>query len=319
MEKILTVSIAAYNVEKYIEKTLSKFVVPNVRKEIEVLIINDGSTDGTVKISKKFVEKYPDTFVLLNKDNGGWGSTVNMGIDHAHGKYFKQLDGDDYFDSETLEGFINILNDHNEDLIYTNYLMFDDETDKIIDNINIKDSLINKRININDLYIDFPLAMHACTFKTNMLKKESLDITEKCFYTDAEYLIKSLVRVKNVFFAPINVYCYRVGREGQSVSVQGFRKHYKEHIKVVMNLLDLYNKLEDSNVKKIVFYRLNLMIDYQYHMFLYLENSKAHAKELKEFDNYIKDNYNQFYKTNKKRIKIFRIFGITVYPFILYR
>ena len=97
MKKKLTVSIAAYQVEKYIRKTLSSFIEDGIRDQVEVLIIDDGGHDGTLRIAKEYAARYPDTFFPIHKENGGWGSTVNCGIENAHGEHFKLLDGDDYF------------------------------------------------------------------------------------------------------------------------------------------------------------------------------------------------------------------------------
>ena len=108
MEKILTVSIAAYNVETFIEEALDSFLVPEIMNKIEVLVINDGGTDQTMEKAKKYADQYPDTFKLVYKENGGWGSTVNYGIKHATGKYFKLLDGDDYFEKDNLIAFIEL-------------------------------------------------------------------------------------------------------------------------------------------------------------------------------------------------------------------
>ena len=324
MEKTLSVSVAAYNVEKYIRETLDCFLVPDIMDDLEILMVNDGSKDSTPEICDEYVRKYPETFVLVNKENGGWGSTVNKGIEVATGKYFKQLDGDDYFDRGMLTDFVRILKEHDEDLIYTNYRSFDDETGKLIENVEVPNkSLVNKHFDLDELGLDrmnFTLAMHACTFRTAMLQEFPIDITEHCFYTDIEYLLKALLRVKTVFFYPISVYCYRLGREGQSASVTGFRKHYKEHLAVTLKLLNIYGSLSvNDNLKDLIFRRIKEMVDYQYYVFLNLEPTAEHAAELREYNNTLKLQYPAFYKTDKKRVKAFRLLGNRCYSRIVYK
>ena len=102
MGKLLTISIAAYNVEKFIKKTLDSLIVDS--DELEVLIVNDGSKDETLKIAKEYEIKYPNIFRAIDKENGGYGSTINTGIIEATGKFFKQLDGDDWFETESIAG-----------------------------------------------------------------------------------------------------------------------------------------------------------------------------------------------------------------------
>ncbi len=102
MEKTLSISIAAYNVEEFLKNTLDSLVAPEIMDDIEVLIIDDGSKDNTAAIGKEFVDKYPNSFKVISKPNGGYGSTINAAIDAATGQYFKTLDGDDWYDTENL-------------------------------------------------------------------------------------------------------------------------------------------------------------------------------------------------------------------------
>ena len=85
MEKLLSVSIAAYNVEGYLKKALESLAVPEVLDRLEVIIVNDGSKDGTLSVAKEYVERYPNTFRLIDKENGGYGSTVNASLSVAQG------------------------------------------------------------------------------------------------------------------------------------------------------------------------------------------------------------------------------------------
>ena len=121
MEQILTVSIAAYNVEKYIKQTLDSLAIEKLSGKMEVLIVDDGSKDQTAAIAKQYEEAYPDIFRVISKKNGGYGSTINASIEYAQGKYFKQLDGDDWFEKENMESFINYLSDIDADYVLTDY------------------------------------------------------------------------------------------------------------------------------------------------------------------------------------------------------
>ena len=105
-EKILTVTIPSYNVEAYLEDCLESFVNSEVMDDIEVLIVNDGSSDNTVKIAQRYVDKYENTFRLINKENGGHGSTINTGVREAKGKYFKVVDGDDWVDTRDRKSVV---------------------------------------------------------------------------------------------------------------------------------------------------------------------------------------------------------------------
>ena len=85
-EKVLTVVVPTYNAEKYLRDNLESFLIKPIMDELEILIINDGSTDGSLDIAMEYVRQYPATFCVISKENGGHGSGINCGIKHAHGK-----------------------------------------------------------------------------------------------------------------------------------------------------------------------------------------------------------------------------------------
>ena len=125
--KILSVVVPAYNAGEFIRDNLDSFCIPEVIDDIEVLIINDGSVDNTELIAKEYVEKYPDTFKLFNKENGGHGSGINCGIRHAEGKYFKVVDADDWVEKSAFINLIKALRSSCADIVYSGfYWAYDD-------------------------------------------------------------------------------------------------------------------------------------------------------------------------------------------------
>ena len=99
MEKILTISIAAYNAEKDIARCLDSLIATGIIEKLDVVIVNDGSVDQTAEIANSYVKKYVNSIRLINKQNGGHGSTINASIKVAKGKYYKILDSDDWVES----------------------------------------------------------------------------------------------------------------------------------------------------------------------------------------------------------------------------
>lgn len=307
MEKILTVSIAAYNVEKYIQETLMPFDNEKIIEALEVLVIDDGGIDSTLEIAKQYSDKYPDSVKLVHKENGGWGSTVNTGIEMATGKYFKQLDGDDYFLRSTLQQYIELLQEIDCDLIYTPFATFRDGDGKVIErNGSISDYELMRVYSVDEIAQEIPLNMHSCTFRTQLLKND-VQILENCFYTDVEYIIKGISNIKTVLFSDIEVYQYRVARTGQSMSIEGFRKHFEEHQRVLFTLLDYVQNVMVTPVLNAMFkHRLKDMVTMQYIIYLYLEPNMKNKKKLVMYDNKIKSSYPEYYPTDAVRVKILR-------------
>ena len=95
-DKILTIIIPSYNMEKYLPKCLGSLIVaPELMERIEVIVVNDGSTDRTSEIAHEFAANYPQTFKVIDKSNGHYGSCINTALPIAVGTYIKILDADD--------------------------------------------------------------------------------------------------------------------------------------------------------------------------------------------------------------------------------
>ena len=116
MEKVLSLIIPTYNMEKYLKKCLDSLIVENMDL-LEVLVVNDGSKDNSSKIAHEYEEKYPNTFRVIDKENGNYGSCINRGLAEAKGKYVKVLDADDCFDVNNFNKYLSFLQENDVDLV----------------------------------------------------------------------------------------------------------------------------------------------------------------------------------------------------------
>ena len=123
MGKILTISIAAYNIENYIEQSIKSCISENSIDDIEVLIMNDGSKDRTAEIAQRYADQYPQSVFLVNKENGGYGTNVTMALEMAKGKYFRLLDGDDFLDEGSIDDYVKLLKKQDTLLIVLRLMM----------------------------------------------------------------------------------------------------------------------------------------------------------------------------------------------------
>lgn len=310
MGKVLSVVIAAYNVECWLEETLKSIVDAKIiLNEIEVLIVNDGSTDRTPKIAEKYEVCYPGIVYLINKKNGGWGSAVNTGIQYASGKYFKILDGDDWFDSRGLERVVNELKSLESDVVFLPWIMVNDKTKET----NTRDIFwVNDTGKLVDILKEkqgyYKPNMHGAIFKTSILKDNKIYITENCYYTDSEYIVKSLNCCESACSLKIPLYCYRTNREGQSVSVRSMMSRYKEHEKVLKEILTYYNDKISDEKKEFFWGVVDHMTTMQYLCYLRLNPAKSIRKELIQFDEFIKETNFDLYESNSMRtIRYLRI------------
>ena len=192
--KILTISIAAYCVEKYIHQTLDSLTDERVIDDLEIFVIDDGGTDNTLQIAKKYAVKYPNSIFAIHKENGGYGSTVNYSVAHATGKYFKLLDGDDWFDRDGLIKFVEFLKYSDVDMVVTPFCYGSGEDDMKmgpLDNIERNKTLTIAEIN----HVKRALPMWTVSYKTEVIRNGWVNLPEKVFYTDSLYVLKGMATV----------------------------------------------------------------------------------------------------------------------------
>ena len=106
MEKFkFSIVVPIYNVEKYLEETIESVINQTIgfKDNIQLILVNDGSTDNSEEICLKYKEKYPDNIVYVKQENGGVSSARNKGIEYIEGKYVNFLDGDDKWSLDALE------------------------------------------------------------------------------------------------------------------------------------------------------------------------------------------------------------------------
>ena len=124
-KKILTITIPCYNSQDYMKKCVDHALLGG--ELVEILIVDDGSTDDTAKIADAYAEKYPTIVKAIHKENGGHGDAVNTGIAHATGVYFKVVDSDDWLDKEAYKQVLKVLkklveDEKDLDVLLSNYI-----------------------------------------------------------------------------------------------------------------------------------------------------------------------------------------------------
>lgn len=238
MEKVLTVSIAAYNVEKYIRKTLESCIVPELMDDLEILIVDDGATDSTANIVKEYELRYPQTFRFIHKDNGGYGTTVNLSMKEATGRYFRLLDGDDWFDTEGLKKLIEHLKKTDVDALFTKMYLCYPESKRL--EKDTWESLVGRRIRLSDVPANVFAGMWEFTVKTSVLREHPFELPSKTLYTDHLFLAYPIPYIREVEFLDFPLYCYRLGYDEQSVSKASRIKHLDEILRVSTEVSNIY-------------------------------------------------------------------------------
>ncbi len=245
--KILSIVVPVYNTEDYIRRCLDSVVAVDDRSGLEIIIVSDGSTDGSLDIAKEYAGKYPECIVLIEKENGGHGSTVNKGLEVATGKYFRVLDSDDWFDTMNFAKYLADLEHCDEDLVLTPYSQEYTFSGKKVeykyeqfehDKVYTWDDM---RFNENTMYF----TMASSSYKTELLRECGLHLYEKSFYVDMQFNVYPIPYLKTVRFLDYQVYRYFIGRPNQSMSQENLTKNLPQHERVLQFIVDYYVETKD--------------------------------------------------------------------------
>lgn len=304
IKKVLTISIAAYNVAQFIENTLDSLLVSEkLLNKLEVYVIDDGGADETLKIAMDYERRYPNIIYAIHKEDEGYGSTFNCCIERATGKYFKLLDGDDWFLKENLVKIIPLLEELDSDIIVNDFYKCKSESDYEL--IHAHSRSQGEELDISRFVSDIQIGMWALIYRTDLLKRSGLKLPENMFYVDQVYSTFPFANAHTVKFLNLPLYCYRVGRDGQSVSRESRVKYADQMIKCSKILLDFCEgkRSEQNENYKYILNRVSIYYQTAFRTLLLKEINKKNRDEIVEFENDAKlrcfDVYNECLKIGK--------------------
>lgn len=310
--KILTITVPAYKVEKYLKQCLDSFLVRDCLEDLEVLVIDDGSPDGSRDIALRYQERYPQTFRVISKENGGHGSAVNRGILEARGKYFKVVDGDDWVDPQALRKLIMFLKECRSDIVWSNYWWVDEKSgDKSLEmGQPFRDVEYGREYLFEEICPLLYIKMHSMTIKTSILKDNCIQLDEGCYYVDTEYITYPIPYVQTITFLDGCVYMYRVGLGGQSVNIRSMQLRQADHLKVLNALLYFYQKnygekMPEASAGQKRYYVsqiINRVIASQFKIYLSFGPKKGIKEKLKKLDEKLKEQYPVLYSEQKNKV-----------------
>lgn len=323
MDKLLSIVVPVYNVEQYIRMCLDSLIVSDeLMCQLEVLVVNDGTTDQSAVIAREYETKYPQTFRVINKQNGGHGSAFNTGLSNANGKYVRFLDSDDWLDKENLSKLMYLIGSSDIDLIINPLVYYHENTGKTnqLSVSNIEYGKVYKTDNF-----DFIKAgnrpnltiFHNCTYKTEILKPYVPLFAEGCFYDDVVLWLAPIAVAKNFVVNDYPIYYYRVDRPGQSISQEKVKQHIADHTKVNASCIRFFKQCPVTSELKRKYLRkvFSSMITFQVENISRCRFQKA-KQMYKDYQPILKEG--QPFYDKMIRQKVFEILPFS-WAFILYR
>lgn len=312
----LSIIVPVYGVEKYIDKCLNSLVKQSL-KEIEVIVVNDGTKDNSQKIIDKYVKKYPDKIKSYIKENGGQGSARNYGLKKATGEYIGYVDSDDFVEKDMYKKLYNKAKENNYDIVVCgNYNVSEDYQNK-----NIDAFINNYNTDLENIFFG-KMAVWNKIYKRDILIKNKLEFKEKVWYEDLAFTLKAIMNSNTFAFIDEPLYDYLI-REGSTMNNSNVQRN--------LEILDAFNDILSyiqHNKKEEYFSKIEfLAIDHIYiSAIVRVLKAEADDKVKRETINKLLDYMNKKfpnYKNNKyintlskNRKIIYKLINIKMYGLI---
>ena len=274
----ISIIVPVYNTEKYLKKCLDSLVTQTLRN-IEILVVNDGSTDESEKIILEYQKRFPDIIKYLKKDNGGLSDARNFAIPYTSGKYIGFVDSDDYVDKNMFETMYNLAENNNSDLIECNFIWEYPNKSKIDFGFNCS--------NKQDYFVYGRVMVCNKLFKADIIKKYNIKFPLGLRYEDIEFFYKLIPFINNYTLITTTFYHYTQ----RDTSIINKQNNKNEDIFIILNnILDFY-KINN------MYNEYSLYLEYLYIRFLlgssFLRIVKIKDKTIRK--NLLKKSINELY------------------------
>lgn len=220
--KLLSVAIPCYNSQDYMKHAIESLLPGG--DEVEILVVDDGSTDNTPLIADEYEHRYPGIVRALHKENGGHGDAVMAGLQNASGLYFKVVDSDDWVDGPAWTKVLETLRSFAAeplDMLISNYI-YDKAGARHKHVMSYRHVLPTGRVfgweEVHRFRKGQYMLMHSVIYRTRLLRDCGLELPKHTFYVDDLYVYVPLRYVERMYYLPVDLYHYFIGREDQSVN-----------------------------------------------------------------------------------------------------
>ncbi|HCO29240.1 MAG TPA: glycosyl transferase [Lachnospiraceae bacterium] len=266
--KLITFAVPCYNSESYMRHCVDSLLEGG--EEVEILIVDDGSKDGTAQIADEYASKYPTIVRAIHQENGGHGEAVNTGLLNATGYYYKVVDSDDWVNKAAYHDILEVLRkmvreNISLDMLLSNFVYEKQgaRRKKVMSYRNMfpQDEVItwdDMRFLKKSQYI----LMHSVIYRTELLRECGLKLPKHTFYVDNIFVYQPLPYVKTIYYLDVNFYRYFIGRGDQSVNEKVMIGRIDQQIRVTHIMLETYNvwKIENKKLRKYMMNYLDIMM-----------------------------------------------------------
>lgn len=254
--KYISFVVPCYNSQDYMEKCIDSLLIG--KEDVEIIIVDDGSTDKTGKIADRYQKKYPTIVKAIHQPNGGHGEGINTGLKHATGKYFKVVDSDDWVDKKAYKEILKKVKKIDADLIVMNYVYTytDGRENQTINFSNVfKNNEVITWDQIGKFKLTQYLSLHSMMYKKSVLDEAKIDLPKHVFYEDNLFIYLPLPYTKTIYYLDVDFYQYFIGRADQSVQEPQLIKRSSHQVLVTKEICNKYDldTIENKKLRKMMY------------------------------------------------------------------
>lgn len=294
----VSVIVPVYNTENYIEKCLISLANQTL-DDIEIIVVNDGSTDNSEEVIKKFIEEFTDKIKYYKKENGGLSDARNFGLNYASGEYIGFVDSDDYIDLSMYEKMYDLAKKENSDIVECDFIwVYPDKTkiDTGIEYNQKEDFFTNSRV-------------MACN---KIIKKEvikDIKFPKGLRYEDVEFFYKILPNVNKISVLKEHLYYY-IQREASISNLQNERT--AEIFTILNNILEFYkeNKIYEKYKCELEYMYIRFLLGSSFLRIVKIKDKKVRKELLQKTINILYEKFpnwknNKILKTTKSKKNLY--------------
>ena len=242
--KLLSVTVPCYNSQDYMRHCVD--VLLQGGDEVEIPIVDDGSSDNTAAIADEYQQNYPGIVRAIHQPNGGHGAAVMTGVKNAQGLYFKVVDSDDWLDDDAYAKVLDTLRrfaaeGNGPDLLVSNYV-YEKVSANLQRPVRYTGALPENKMITWDEVGHFRkgqyMLMHAVIYRTQLLRDCGLDLPRHTFYVDNLFVYVPMASVKTLYYLNVDLYRYFIGRDDQSVQEQVMIRRIDQQLRVNRMMLE---------------------------------------------------------------------------------
>ena len=307
--KLLTITVPCYNSQDYMKRCIDSLLPGG--EDVEIIIVDDGSTDETGAIADAYAKKYPSIVRVIHQENGGHGAGLNTGINHATGLYFKVVDSDDWVDLESYRKILHTLRSLCGggcilDMLISNFV-YEKDGQKHKKTMRYTGVLPKNQLfgwsETKNFNTGRYILMHSVIYRTQLLRDCHLILPRHTFYVDNLFVYVPLPYVRTMYYLDVDFYRYYIGREDQSVNEKVMIQRIDQQIKVNKLMIDSWDlfKLQNRHLRNYMMSYLEIITVISTVM-LIKSGTAENLEKKRELWTYLKEKDIRLFHKLRKRI-----------------